>query len=63
MAAVPAVDAAQHAVVRRADFDVNLVGLELDERIAGRDGVAFLAQPFGDTRVDDGFTDFGHEDV
>ncbi len=53
----------KHTGVRRADLDVDLVGLELDERIAGRDGIAFLAQPFGDARVDDGLTDFGHDDV
>ena len=61
--AVLAVDAAQHAGVRRADLDVDLVGLELDERIAGGDGVAFLAQPLGDARVDDRLTDFGHDDI
>ena len=47
----------------RADLDVDLVGLELDERLAGGDGVAFLAQPLGHTRVHDGLTDFGHEDI
>ena len=61
--AVLAVDAAQHAGLRRADLEVDLVGLELDERIAGGDGVAFLPQPLGDARVDDGLTDFGHDDV
>ena len=49
--------------MRRADLDVDLVGLELDERIASRDGVALLAQPFGHTRVDDGLTDFGDDNV
>ena len=61
--AVLCVDLAQHAGLRRADLEVDLVGLELDERLAGGDGVAFLLQPLRDARVDDRLADFGHDDV
>ena len=46
-----------------ADLEVDLVGLELDERLAGGDRVALLLQPLGDARFDDRFTEFGHDDV
>ena len=49
--------------MRCADLDVDLVGLELDEWIAGGNRLAFLAQPLGDACVDYRLTDFGHEDV
>ncbi len=49
--------------MRRTHFDVDLVGLELDERIAGGNGVAFLAQPLRDAGIDDGFTDFWNDDI
>ena len=48
---------------RRPDLEIDLVGLELDERIARRHAIAFLAQPLGDPRIDDGFTDFRDDDV
>ncbi len=54
---------AQHTRLRRANLEIDLVGLELDERIAGRDDVPFLAQPLGDAGVDDGFSDFGNDDI
>ena len=58
-----AIDAAQHAGLRRRDLEVDLVGLELDERVADGDGVPFLLQPLRDARVDDRFADFGDDDV
>ena len=61
--AVLAGDPGQHAGLWRADLEVDLVGLELDERVAGGDVVAFLAQPLGDARVDNRLADFGHDDV
>ncbi len=61
--AILAIDAAQHTGVRRADLDVDLVGLELDEWIAGGNGVAFLAQPLRHSGIDDGFTDFWDDDI
>ena len=50
-------------VIPDLNLEIDFVGLELDERIAGRDRLAFLAQPLGDTGIDDGFTDFGNDDV
>ena len=61
--AVAVRDLAEHAGLRRRDLDVDLVGLELDERLADGDGVAFLLQPLGDARVDDRLADFRHDDV
>ena len=61
--ALLALDPAQHPGLRRADLEIDLVGLELDERIAGGDGLPFLAQPLGDAGIDDRFTDFGYDDV
>ena len=43
--AVLAIDAAEDAGLRRADLDVDLVGLELDQRLAGGNRIALLAQP------------------
>ena len=61
--AVAAVDPREHAGLRRADLDVDLVGLELDERVAGRHALAFLLQPARDARVDDRLADLGHDDI
>ena len=47
----------------RRDLEVDLVGLELDERVADRDDVAFLAQPLRHAGVDDRLADFGDDDV
>ena len=49
--------------LRRADLDVDLVGLELDQRIAGSDDIALLPQPLRHAGVDDGLSDFGNDDV
>jgi hypothetical protein len=35
------------------DLDVDLLGLELDQRLAGRDLVALALQPRPDRRLDD----------
>ena len=61
--AVLAIDPAQHAGRRRRHFEVDLVGLELDERVAGRDALPFLLQPARDARVDDRFPELGHYDI
>ena len=53
----------EHAVLRRGDLDVDLVRLELDERLAHRDGVAFLLQPARDAGVDDRLAHLRHDDV
>ena len=41
-------DLAEHAGGRRRDFDGDLVGLELDQRLVHRDGVAGLLEPAAD---------------
>ena len=46
-----------------ADFEIDLLGFELDERLAGIDRVALLLQPLRDARFDDGFTEFGNNDI
>ena len=61
--AVLAIDAARARPPAGRDLEVDLVGLELDERIADGDDVAFLAQPLGDARVDDRLADFGDDDI
>ncbi len=61
--AVLAVDPAQHAALRRRHLEVDLVRFQLHQRIAGRDDVPFLAEPLGDSRVNDGFADLWHNDV
>ncbi len=47
----------------RVDLEVDLVGLELHQRIAGGDGIAFLLQPPRDARFDDGFAELRNNDV
>ena len=61
--AVLVIDPAQHAGFRRRDLEVDLVGFELDERIAGRDDVAGLLQPARHARIDDRLADFGNDDI
>ena len=41
------------------DFDGDLVGFELDQRIPGSDSVAFVLEPAGNGRLDDGFPEGG----
>ncbi len=52
-----------HAAVIGADLEVDLLGLELDDRLAGLDAVAFLLQPARDARLDDRFTELRNDDV
>ena len=54
---------AQHAGLRSADLEIDLVGLELHERVTGGDHVSFVSQPFRDPGVDDGFSDLRHDDI
>ena len=56
-------DLVEHAGVLGADFEIDLLGLELDERLAGGDRVALLLQPARDARFDDRFTELGNDDV
>ena len=49
--------------MRSADLEIDLVGLELHERVAGGDQVSFVSQPFRDAGVDDRFSDFRHDDI
>ena len=54
---------AQHAGLRSADLEIDLVGLELHERVTGGDHVSFVSQPFRDPGVDDGLSDLRHDDI
>ena len=61
-------DLGEHAGGRRRHLDRHLVGLELDQRLVDRDGIARLLEPFADGRLGDGFAeggnaDFGHVDL
>ena len=56
-------DLHQHAGLLGADLEIDLLGLELHDRLAGGDGVAFLLQPARDARFDDRFTELGNDDV
>ena len=52
------IDPFEHATLRRRHFEVDLVGFELNQRIASGDALAFLAQPLRHAGVDDRLTDF-----
>ncbi len=56
-------DRGQYSRLRRRDLDVDLVGLELDERLADGDLIALLFQPLGDAGVDDRLAHLGDDDV
>ncbi len=56
-------DVGEDAGAIGADFEIDLLGLELDERIAGVDRVALLLQPLRDARFDDGFAELGNNDI
>src|SRR5690606_24012607 len=56
-------DAGEHAGTLGADLEIDLVGLELDQRLAGGDGVSFLFQPARDARLDDGLTKLRDDDI
>jgi len=46
-------DLIQHAVLLSRDFDIDFVGLQIDQRFASSDCVADLLQPLADGRFDD----------
>ena len=52
-------DAGEHAALLGADLEIDLLGLELDDRLADLDAVALLLQPARDARLDDRFTELG----
>src|SRR5690606_28582866 len=56
-------DGREYAGLGRRDFDVDLVGLELDERLADRHGITFLLEPLRDAGVDDRLAHFGDDNV
>jgi hypothetical protein len=57
------IDAREDAGLRCRDFEIDLVGLEFDERIAGRDLIAWFFQPLRHARVDDRLAYFRNDDV
>ncbi len=58
-----ALDAADHAGALGVDLEVDFLGLELDDRVADFDAVAFLLQPTRDARFDDGLSELWNDDV
>ena len=56
-------DAREDAAAVGADFEVDLLGLELDDRLADLDAVAFLLQPARDARLDDRLAELRNNDV
>ena len=56
-------DRRQHAGLLGADLEVDLLGLELDDGLAGGDGLALALQPARDARFDDRLTELGNDDV
>ena len=58
-----ALDAGEDAALLGADLEVDLLGFELDQRLADLDAVAFLLQPLRDARFDDRFAQFWNDDV
>ena len=45
------------------NLEIDLLGLELDDRLPGFDPFALLLQPAGDTRFNDGFTELRNDDI
>ena len=56
-------DAGDDAALLGADLEVDLLGFELDERVADLDAIAFLLQPPRDARLDDRFSELRDDDV
>jgi len=56
-------DARDDAAAVGIDFEIDLLGLELDDRLAEFDAIPFLFQPARNARFDDGFTKLGNDDV
>ncbi len=46
----------------RHDFHVHLVSFQLDNGLAGRDGIAFALAPLANSGLDDRFTQLGYLD-
>jgi hypothetical protein len=57
------IDAGEDTGLGRRYLQIDLVGFELDQRVAGGNRIARLLQPLRHTRVDDGLADFRNEDV
>jgi hypothetical protein len=53
----------QHAGPIRAHFQIDLLGLEFDQRIARRDPIADVLQPFRHTGFDHRLAQLGHHDI
>ena len=58
-----ALDAGDHAAALGVHLEVDLLGFELDDRLADLDAVALLLQPARDARLDDRFTEFRNDDI
>ena len=56
-------DAGEDAAFLGVHLEVDLLGFELDERLANLDAVAFLLQPARDAGLDDRFTKFRNDDI
>ena len=56
-------DLDQHAGLLGADLEIDLLGFELDDGLAGGDRLALALQPARDARFDDRFTELGDDDV
>ena len=61
--AFPVRNPCEHAAAIGIHLEVDLLGLELDERFADLHAVAFLLQPARDARFNDRLTELRHDDV
>ena len=61
--AVLAGDLREHAGRFGADLEIDLVGLELDEHVAGGDAVSLVFHPARDARFDHRFTELRNDDI
>ena len=59
----PHADFAEHAGLRRRHFHRHLVGLDLEQIVAGSNGVAGRFEPLGDLAFGDRLAELRHEDV
>src|SRR5207237_9853984 len=57
------IDPAQHARLWRRHFEIDLVRLELDQRVARRHDVPLLLQPLRHARVDNRFAYLRNDDI
>ena len=56
-------DAGDDTAALGVDLEIDLLGLELDDRFADFDAIALLLQPARDARFDDRFTELRNDDV